>query len=336
MLKVPTQHRKTSLLAVLMLGLASTLHAQTCLSSADMDAGMQTALTNAGQRYFQMVAAGDSASLQQNAIASLAANFSGIQNAIKENQSNLAGAKGTPRGPFLLQAEGSAPLQHAEFLCGVFGPNGQTPGSAVFMIPDLPPGNYGIVTLDTTAAQGPYTVTFVLQQEGGNWKVGGLYIKAVDAAGHDGNWFADQARAFKAKGQMHNAWMYYQEAREILVPVSFMSSMMTDKLYDEAQSVKPTDLPSSDAPLQLMAAGKSYPLIALFPTTVGKDLDLVVRYRVADISDTTRAYQENVAVIQALLAKYPEFRDAFDGVVARAVAPSGQDYGTMEPMKEIK
>jgi hypothetical protein len=40
--------------------------------------------------------------------------------------------------------------------------------------------------------------------------------------------------------------------------------------------------------------------------------------------------------MKALIAKYPEFRDAFDGVVARATETSGRDYGTMLPMKEIK
>ncbi|HUK26322.1 MAG TPA: hypothetical protein VLV49_17200 [Terriglobales bacterium] len=301
-----------------------------------MDATTQEALTNAAQTYFQMVAAGDAASLQQNSIASLATNFAGIQNAIKENQPNLAGVKGTARGPFLLQATGSAPLAHAEFLCGVFGPSGQTAESAVFMIPNLPPGNYGIVTVDAAGSQGAYTVTFVLQQESEAWKVGGLYIKAVDAAAHDGKWFAQRADEFKAKGQTRNAWLYFQEARELLVPVPFMSTMMTDKLYDEAQSVKPADLPSNDAPMTLSAGGKSYALTTLFPAPVGNDLELIVKYQSPDISDTGKTYQDNLAVIKALLARYPEFRDAFDGVVARAVAPSGQDYGTMMPMKEIK
>jgi hypothetical protein len=34
--------------------------------------------------------------------------------------------------------------------------------------------------------------------------------------------------------------------------------------------------------------------------------------------------------------KFPELREAFDGVVARAVEQTGRDYGTMMPMKEIK
>jgi hypothetical protein len=46
-------------------------------------------------------------------------------------------------------------------------------------------------------------------------------------------------------------------------------------------------------------------------------------------------YQTNVLVIKTLVAKYPEFRDAFDGVVARAVDPSGKDYGTLIMMKDV-
>jgi hypothetical protein len=41
-------------------------------------------------------------------------------------------------------------------------------------------------------------------------------------------------------------------------------------------------------------------------------------------------------VIKALVAKYPELRAAFAGVVARAVEPSGRDYGTLLPMKDVK
>ena len=69
---------------------------------------------------------------------------------------------------------------------------------------------------------------------------------------------------------------------------------------------------------------------------MGNDLDLIVKYQVPDVSNTNLAYQNNIAVMKALLAKYPELRDAFTGVVARAVDPSGRDYGTLLAMKDIK
>jgi hypothetical protein len=315
---------------------AANIRAQTCFTAADMDEPTRSALQNAGKRYFEMVSRGDSASLKQNAIPSLASEFSPVENAVKDNQASLSEAQGTPRPPFLLKAEGSVALPRAEFLCGVFGPSGQTANSAEFVISNLASGNYAIVTLDVSAAKGPRTISFVLQQQGADWKIGGFYIKDPQIKGHDGTWFADQARTFKSKGENHDAWFYYLEARELLVPVPFMYTQMTDKLYDELQTVKPTDLPLDDSTIDLVAAGKSYRLTAVFPLPVGQDLDLVVKYQAADVSDAAKTFQENTAVMKALLAKFPEFRDAFDGVVARAVEPSGKDYGSMLPMKDIK
>jgi hypothetical protein len=312
------------------------MQAQTCLTPEDMDAATKTALVNTGQRYYDLVAKGDAATLRQNTIPSLASDFSGIEGAIKDNQANFSGSKATSRPPFLLKAEGTVPLQRAEFLCGVFGPNGQTATSSEFVIPNLPPGNYGIAILDVPTPKGAYTVSFVLQQAGTDWKLGGFYAKAISISGHDGNWFAERARQFKAKGQLHNAWFYFAEARELLVPVPFMYTQKTDKLYDELQAAKPPDLPADGTTTDLAAAAKTYKLTALFPLTVGNELDVVVKYQSPDVSNTTQTFADNMLVIKALLVKYPELRDAFDGVVARAVEPSGRDYGSLLPMKEIK
>jgi hypothetical protein len=316
--------------------LASLASAQTCYMSDDMDAATRTALSNAGNRYFGMMAKGDSASLKQNAIAGLASDFSNIETAVKDNQSNFAAGQATARPPFELKAEGTTPLARAEFLCGVFGANGQTSNSAEFIIPNLPPGNYGVVIEDVSTAKGPYSVTFVLQQQGTDWKLGGLYVKSGQVAGHDGKWYADQAHMYENKKQNLNAWFYFMEARDLLVPVSFMYTQATDKLYDESQTVKPADLPTSEKTVDLTSGSKTYKLIALFSLAVGPDLDVVVKYQAADVSDTGKTFSANMEVMKALIAKYPELRDGFAGVVARAVEPSGRDYGSLMPMKDIK
>ncbi len=312
------------------------LHAQTCLTADDMDAATKAALTTTAKNYFAMAARGDSAALRQNAIPSLAADFSSVETAVSDHKAEFAGAQANPRPPFLLKAEGTSPLARAEFLCGVFGANGQTASSSEFVIPNLPPGEYAIVILDVPAAKQPYTVSFVLQHEGTAWKLGGFFVKETLTNGHDGDWFATQARAFKTKGQTHNAWLYFVQARELMSPLPFMYTLRTDKLYEEAQTVKPADLPAGGNSVSLDAGGKSYKLITVFPLLVAKDLDLVVKYESPSVADTTKTFQDNMAVMKALVAKFPELRDAFDGVVARAVEPSGRDYGSLLSMKDIK
>jgi len=335
----PRHHDVTAryLYSIMVLLFAFPALSQTCFTADDMDAATRSALQTTANKYFEMVARGDAASLKQNSIPSVANDFTGIENTIKENQANLAGAHATPRSPFLLKVEGTASLQRAEFLCGVFGAAGQTTNSAEFVIPNLPPGSYGVVTLDVMTLKAPYTLSVVLQQQGNAWKVGGFFLRPTQIAGHDSNWFLDRARAFKGKGQTHNAWLYFVEGRDLAMPVPFMYTQLTDKLYDEAQSVKPADFPVNGGTADLTAqAGKTYKLTSAFPLAVGQDMDLVVKYQTADVSNTGQTFQDNMAVMKALVTKFPELRDAFDGIVARGVEASGKDYGSLMPMKEIK
>jgi len=300
-----------------------------------MDAASRTALESAARQYFNLAAKGDVATLRQDAIPSLAANFGSIEAAVKEHQESFSGASATARPPFLLQAEGGEPLERAEFLCGVFGKSGQTANSAVFVIPNLPPGSYGTVILDV-ASKVPSTLSFVLQKTGNDWKLAGFYARPTQVAAHDGKWFWDRAREFKGKGQNHNAWFYYLEARDLMAPVPVMSTMATDRIYDEMQSVQPTDLPAAGNTVDLAAGGKTYKLTSAFPLGLGGDLGLVVKYAAADVSKTNQTYRDNVAVIYALVARYPELRDGFAAIIVRAVEPSGKDYGSMVAVKDMK
>src|SRR5580658_3336440 len=315
--------------------------AQSCQTGDDLEGAARAGISAAGQRYFDLTAKADVASLRQNAIPSLASDFSGIEATVKGHQSELAGAQGTVKSVFLLQTEGTAPASHAEFYCGVFGKNGQTSGSAVFYLDNLAPGKYGVVIFDATspkgrAINGRTMFSVILQQAGTDWKLGGLYVKSALLVGHDSDWFVARDREYKTKGQVHNAWFYYLEASSLLSPLPFMATQATDKLSEESQNLRLADLPADGKTVDLAAAAALYKLTAVFPEVVGDDLDLIVRYQAADISNTNQAYQNNVAVIKAMVAKYPEVRDAFAGVVARAVDPGGRDYGTLLAMKDIK
>ncbi len=334
--KLAFRNRGCSRQWLCLLLLTASSYAQICQSAADMDASVRSALETAARRYFEMAAHGDTAGLKQNAIAGLVASFVGVEAAVKDNQGALSGAQATVHPPFLLTADGPQPLARAEFLCGVFGKSGQTKDSAVFVLNNLPPGTYAVAILDVSGGKTPMTLTLVLQQAGADWKLAGFYARSSQVAGHDADWFIQRARDFKAKSENHNAWLYYREAIALSSPVDFMSTLATDKLYDEAQTTQPSDAPANEKTMDLSAGGKIHHLTEIFPLAESNDLDVVVKYEAADVSDTAHTFQENTAVIKALVAKFPEFREAFAGVVARAVDPSGRDYGTLLAMKDIK
>ena len=321
-------------LLVLLLGLAlPRAVAETCSSASEMDEPARSALERTARQFFDYAAKGDVFDLKQSAIASLASNFGNIEGVVVDQRSTYAGAQPTVRASYLLEASGTAPIARAVFLCGVWA----TPGWATFVINNLPPGRYGLVIQDVSTPKGKYALTMVLKQEGGAWKLAGYYSKPAEIGGHDGQWFLTKAREYKAKGANHNAWFYYLTAWDLMAPVDFMGTRALDKLSDEMQSVRPADLPTNDNPLALGAGGgRSYQLIYISALPVDNDLNLLVKYRMPDVSNTQQMFADNTAVIRAIVGRYPEFREAFAGVVARATEPSGRDYGTLLAMKDVK
>jgi hypothetical protein len=308
--------------------------AETCNTVADMDAATRSALEHTALQFGDAVIRGDAASLRQNAIASVASNFAGAEAIVNDSKQALAGGQASVRATYLLDATGGAPVvEHAEFLCGIWG----TPQFVSFSLNSLPAAKYGLVIEDVKASQGPYLVSFILQQEGASWKLAGFPPpKPGQVLGHDAPWYLTKAREFKSKGETHNAWFYYQQARALVTPVNFISFTPLIKLDKEAQSAMPKDLPTN-GPVDLTAAnGKTYKVTEMFPVIVGDGMDLVVKYSLPDISNTAATFQENSNVIKTIVTKYPEYRETFVGIVARAVAPNGQDYGTLLNMKDIK
>ena len=230
--------------------LTGTARAQNCLTSDEMDAPTRQALELAAQRYFALAASGDVAALKRSSTAGVAEAFAATAAAVQASQANLATTKPALHSVFALTVEDQAPgpitAQRKEFLCGAFGKAGQTASSAVFVLDNLSAGRYGVAILDATRSGGgtadatknePYVVSFVLQQVAGEWRLAGFYARPAQSAGHGSEWFTERAQAFVGKSQKHNAWFYFQEARNLATTVPFMSTRETDALYDEAQKI---------------------------------------------------------------------------------------------------
>lgn len=319
-------------LPVAVLATSCALSAQTCSSGPDLDAATKGAIDNAAKQYLDMSKTGDVAGIKANSIPQITGDFSAIEQAVVTNKPFLAEGQATISGTYLLDAsQAKAPLPRAEFYCGIYN----SPDRLAFFIPNLPPGRYAIVIQKVTGKD-PITLTLVLENIGAAWKLAGYYPRLDEIGGHDGQWYLSKAREHKAKGQSHNAWFYYLTAWDLTAPVEFMSTPQLDKIADEMQSARPSDLPSEASPLSLSASGKVFKVTELVAVPVDNNLDLRVRYTNAEAANSEAAFQDNMAVIKAIVAKYPELRDGFNAVIARAVDSSGHEYGSVLPMKEIK
>jgi hypothetical protein len=318
---------------MLLLVLACSGRAQECFSGSEIDGATAKAVTAAAQQYFNLSAQGDVAGLKSNAVPEVAANFKGIEQAVVANKAIFVQGQLSGTRIFVLDASNSKTTwQRAEFYCGIYN----SPDRVGFAIPNLPPGRYAMTIAKVTGKE-PITLTMILQDAANNsWKLAGYYARLNSLGGHDGQWFLDKAREYKAKGQLHNAWYYYLTAWDLMAPVDFMSTPQLDKVSDETQAARPADVPSTSTPLELAAAGNSYKVTDMAVVTVGGELGLRVQYDSPEAANPALASKVNAGVMKSLVAKYPELRDAFDVLLARATDGQGHEYATLTPMKDMK
>src|SRR5271165_4552919 len=290
--------RISCLIVVTIAALAPAL-AQTCFNGPHLDAATRNAIESAARKYLDMSVRGDVAGLKSSAIPAIAGVFSSIEQAVVTNKEFLAGGQPAITGTYLLDAsEAKAALPRADFYCGIYN----SPDRIAFFIPNLPPGRYAIV-LQKIEGKETIRLTLILQELAGAWKLAGYYPRLSSIGGHDGQWYLSKAREFKTKGQLHNAWLYYLTAWDLMAPVDFMSTPQLDKVADEMQASRPGDVPSASSPLSLSASGKVFKITETTPVTIDDNLDLRVVYETSDAANSGLAFQGNMAVIKALAAK---------------------------------
>ena len=316
--------KRLSLYIFLAVGLVAArvaARAQGCETRDEIPAQSRTAAENAAQLVFADASRGDVNALKASAIPSLQANFGGISGAVNDNKAAFAGAHAQLRTSFLLDT-GDKPSQDGRFYCGTFGATGLVTNGAEFDIPGLPVGKYAIVIQDFIGAKGPYALTTIFQEVGG-WKLAGFYVRPESALGHDGIWYLNRARDYKAKGQNHNAWFYYATSWDLLAPVTFMDSGLLGKITQESIAIQPKDVPAGN-PVAYAANGKTYTITEM---TVyrAETLDLSIKYSVPSTSDFAKTQADARALASALVGQYPELKEGFSKVWVHAVDPNGGD-----------
>jgi len=280
------------------------------------------------------IQAADIAAVRQETIAPVAAQFDPVAASIQAVAPQIQGAALTVTALYSLSAADlKAAQDETQFFCSV-------PGSPLVIsvtIPQLPPGNYLLAILHATGVEHPQQLSLLLQNDPPGipqWKLAGFFVRPLTAAGHDGVWYWTAARNYAQKKQDWNAYFYYQTAVFLLNPVDFLSSPNLEKLQKEAQAMRPVELPGTE-PLVLKGDGHSFNITSLRTESFPGGLDLVINYRTNDVSDPVATHTQIVELMKAMLAEYPELRQAFHGLWVYANADKQSPYAIELPMNKI-
>lgn len=315
---------------LLIAGASLPLWSQSCQGRDEIPQQTRTAIEAAAQQTYDQASRGDVNTLKANSVPQLQGNFNGIAGAINDNKDAFTGAKPQLRTYFLLDS-GDTPNPDGTFYCGVYGAKGTSSGGAQFAFPGAA-GKYAVVIQDFVGNKGPFAFTTILQDQGG-WKIAGLQIRPESAGGHDGLWYLKQARDYKNKGQAHNAWFYYLTSWELLAPIPSMNTTLLGNIQEESNGILPRDVPTEGRPVAYTANGKTYTITDMNTYKTDKNFDLLVKYSVPSTSDFNATQADARGLANALVAQYPELKDAFGNVWVHAIDPNGGDVTGLVKLK---
>ena len=326
--------RQPILFALLGLAAGAPLaRAVSCSTESQLTAAERDPIVQAARTLGSEIQAANVNGVRESTIAAVAAQFDSIAASIQTIAPQIQAASITVNGIYSLKASDLKSAQDTQFFCSV-------PGSALIVtitIPQLPPANYALVIMHASGVEHPQQVSLLLQSEGAGaagWKLAGFFTRPMTAAGHDGVWYWTAARNYAQKKQDWNAYFYYQTAAFLLNPVDFISSPNLEKLQKETQAVRPPALPGAN-PLVLKAGNDSFKITSMRTDTFSGGLDLVVNYETKDVSNPVATHAEIVELMKAMLAQYPELRQAFHGLWVYAHADNQSPYAIELPMNQI-
>lgn len=322
--------------------LSAVVSAEVCTTQSRMTPADRDALAARARQLAAMVQANDVNGLHAATAPEYAKDFGGLGNVVAGVAPRLKDGTIVVEQVYLLDAselkrtaDGSLPP--AQFYCSL----NQSPAEADFLIPGMDPGKYAFAIVESESATSPWRLSFLMRQDQNQWDLAGFYPSAMWAAGHDGLWYWRQARAMAANNQHWNAWLYYLQAEDLLLPAGFIHSTHLEKLRSERTAVAPPALSegvSAKAPLVVKASdGSEYHFTGLgVDDSLGKDkIDVTAHLKVEQIGDVATANKRNAAAMSALVAAYPELRSAFHGVWIFAEAPGQNPFATEQSMSDI-
>ncbi len=305
-----------------------------CTLQAQMTAAQRQQYEQAARTLIGEVQSSDIAGLQNDTLASVAADFSGIERSAQALQPLIQQASITVEDLMAFDAGGQG--QGAQFFCT---PTGSTM-TVVLNFPSLPEGHYALAIVYATGVPKPQQISLILAQSPqGQWQLAGFFAKPLMLAGQDGVWYWRHARQYAQNHDRWAAWFYYQIANNLVTPVNFLSSPNLEKLHNEAQQVQPQNLPGQQ-PMTFSANGQEYQITRVDTSTELGPLDFVIHYapdaeEAAQLRDPTQARQQVVDLMAGILVVHPGLRQAFHGLWVYADSNGATLFALELPMNQI-
>jgi hypothetical protein len=303
------------LMAVLLM--ANAGQAQMCVTQARMDAPLRDGLASAALAVGRTVQAGDVGALKAASSMQLAGDFSAVERTVDETGGKLSGDELRVVQVYELDASAVKASGAMDFSCLLKA----SPAEVDFNFNMLQKAVYGFAMVEASGSGKAWLLSMLLEQEGGGWKLAGLYPHARTAVGRDGLWYWAAARDRVKAKQPWLAWLDYEEAAALLSPAPFVTSTEMDKLRSEQRTAAPQGLSDGVSPqTPLVVKGKDgtafrFTSLTSEPASDDLSLQLVLRYADKAIEGAEANRVRDMAAAAALVDAHPELKAGYGAVI---------------------
>jgi hypothetical protein len=304
---------------------APLLRALPCTTESHMQPAQRISLSAVILDFAGLAQHGNTAALRARLLSAVASSFDGISNAVLTAAPLLQASQPQIYSLYLLDATTLSPGAEAIFDCTL----NSNPLDVTFSLSQLTPGRYLVSFLRFENGPAPQQMLLILGQTGAvqkDWQLGGLFLRPLTLAGHDGVWYWQQGRSYTTVRQMWRAQLSFAAASQLLIPVRIFNSPNLEKLEQEASVATTKDFPG-DAPVEIQNGNKKWLLRqAFFSESNSSQPDLTLEYAIDKIAAPKDARADCIALAYTLLAQHAEIRSLFHALQIRAITSSGEQF----------
>lgn len=165
-------------------------------------------------------------------------------------------------------------------------------------------------------------VLWLVPRTGGIWRVQAFHLTPVTVLGRPASDIVDEARKQLHIGHGLNARLLYTIAASLASRGPFYHLGVQDELQQESEQIVPPAEFRGQPPFLLQGPNGPFTVVGLAPTTVDSKLYLLIS-QVISLGDSGEAVQKNRDLMTSFATEFPEYSDAFDGLLVEATTPGG-------------
>lgn len=187
-----------------------------------------------------------------------------------------------------------------------------------------PTSKQAYVIVDADRGNNSVAIISRLVPQADGWKVDTIDMAVIGIGQKTSTDLIDIAEGQRSKGHEFNAYLFYFVSHALTARGPHTKLGLESKLAGETASFpKPAQL-QGDAPWSWKAADQSFTISAAQITSDAGKLYLQVLRKPDPKEDENAVDRQNRDLVAYIKAEFPEYRDAFAGLIIQAINPAGQ------------